>query len=124
MLRWLMFALALGALAVQAAPSRPQTQEEIFLAARAAARAGEYDKLARYDAQLQGYLLEPYVESWLLRPRLQEASADEVRAFLARQQGGVLAEQVRKDWLRASAAGQRRQRHRLLRAAGALAAEG
>ena len=101
MLRWLMFAFALGALAAQAAPSRPPTQEEVFLAARAAARAGEYDKLARYDAQLQGYLLEPYVESWLLRPRLQEAAADEVRGFLARQQGSVLAEQVRKDWLKA-----------------------
>ena len=101
MLRALMLALALGALAVQAAPSRPQTQDEIFLAARAAVRAGDYDKLARYDARLQGYLLEPYVESWLLRPRLEDATAEEVRAFLARQQGSFLAEQVRKEWLKA-----------------------
>jgi len=100
MLRWLMLAFALGALAVEAAPSRPQTQEEIFLAARAAARAGDYDRLAGYDAQLQGYLLEPYVESWLLRPRLEDASAEEMRAFLAREQGSVLAEQMRKEWLK------------------------
>lgn len=101
MLRWLMLALVLAAFAVEAAPARPQTQEEIFLAARSAVRAGDYDKLARYDAQLQGYLLEPYVESWLLLPRLQEATAEEVRGFLARQQGGVLAEQVRREWLKA-----------------------
>ncbi|OGA20997.1 MAG: hypothetical protein A3I01_18485 [Betaproteobacteria bacterium RIFCSPLOWO2_02_FULL_65_24] len=101
MLRALMLAFALAALVAQAAPSRPQTQDEIFLAAHAAARAGDYDKLARYEVQLQGYLLEPYVESWLLRARLEDASADEVRAFLAREQGSFLAEQMRKEWLKA-----------------------
>lgn len=101
MLRALMLVFALAALVAQAAPSRPQTQDEIFLAAHAAARAGNYDKLARYEAQLQGYLLEAYVGSWLLRARLEEASADEVRAFLAREQGSFLAEQMRKEWLKA-----------------------
>jgi soluble lytic murein transglycosylase len=100
MLRRMMLALALAPLALQASPSRPQTQDEIFLAARAAVRSGDYDKLARYDAQLQGYLLEPYVQSWLLRPRLEDASAEEVRAFLEREQGSLLAEQVRSDWLK------------------------
>ncbi len=100
MLRALILALALAPLALQARPAQPQTQEEIFLAARAAVRAGDYDKLARYDAELQGYLLEPYVESWLLRPRLEDATAEEVRAFLGRQQGSVLAEQLRKEWLK------------------------
>ncbi|MFH1045325.1 MAG: transglycosylase SLT domain-containing protein [Pseudomonadota bacterium] len=100
MLRWLMLAFALWAQAIPAAPSGPQTQDEIFLAARAAARAGDYDKLAKYDAQLQGYLLEPYVKSWMLRARLEDAGAEELRAFLARQQGSFLAEQVRKEWLK------------------------
>jgi peptidoglycan lytic transglycosylase len=100
MLRGLMLAFVLGAPAMQAAPSSPQTQDEIFLAARAAMRAGHYDKLAGYDAQLQGYLLEPYVESWLLRRGLEDASAEQVRAFLARAQGSFLAEQVRKEWLK------------------------
>ena len=99
-LRALMLTFALWALAAQAAPSRPQAQDEVFLAARAAARAGDYDKLARYDAQLQGYLLEPYVESWLLRPRLADTSAEQVRAFLAREPGSFLAEQMRKEWLK------------------------
>ena len=107
MLRALMLALALAAPGILAAPSRPQSQEEIFLAARTAVRAGDYDKLARYDAQLQGYALEPYVESWLLHPRLEDATAEEVRDFLARQQGSLLAEQVRKQWLKVLGKNQR-----------------
>ncbi|MBK5102961.1 MAG: hypothetical protein JJE42_01830, partial [Burkholderiales bacterium] len=92
--------LALAPLAPQARASRPQTPEEIFLAAHAAVRKGDYDKIARYNEKLQGYLLQPYVESWLLRPRLEDATPEEVLAFLAREQGSVLAEQVRKDWLK------------------------
>lgn len=100
MLRGFMLASALALPAPQAFAAQLQDDGEIFLAARAAARAGDYRKLAGYDARLQGYLLEPYVESWLLRPRLEDADAAEVRAFLAREQGSVLAEQVRRDWLR------------------------
>jgi soluble lytic murein transglycosylase len=113
MLRALMLALVLGAPAVQAAPTRPQTQDEIFLAARAAVQAGHYDKLAKYDAQLQGYLLEPYVESWMLRARLEDAGAEEMRDFLARQRGSFLAEQLRREWLKALG---RRQQWDLFRA--------
>ena len=101
MLRLLILLLILAPAALQARPPQPQTQGEIFLAARAAARAGDYDRLARYHAQLQGYLLQPYVESWLLLPRLEDASAREVRAFLAREEGSVLVQQVRKEWLKA-----------------------
>jgi soluble lytic murein transglycosylase len=93
------FTLALAP-AAQAFAAQSQDEGEIFLAARAAARAGDYAKLARYDASLQGYLLEPYVESWLLRPRLDDADPADVRAFLAREQGSVLAEQLRRDWLK------------------------
>jgi soluble lytic murein transglycosylase len=104
LLRGLILVLASASLALEAAPARTQiqtqSQDEIFLAARAAARAGEYDKLARYGAQLQGHVLESYVESWILRTRLEDSSPDEVRAFLARQQGSYVAEQVRKEWLK------------------------
>ena len=100
MLRALLFALALAPLAPQAGSLRPHTEGEIFLAARAAVRAGDYDKVARYDEQLQGDLLEPYLESWLLRAHLDDAAAEDVRAFLVREQGSVLAEQLRKDWLK------------------------
>ena len=117
MLRGLLFALALAALDAQAKSPEPQSQDEMFLAARAAARAGDYEKLARYEARLQGYLLQPYVESWLLRPRLEDAPQEVVRGFIARQQGGVLAELVRKDWLKALG---KRRRWDLFRAEHAL----
>ncbi|MBE0614084.1 MAG: lytic transglycosylase domain-containing protein [Burkholderiales bacterium] len=97
----LALALAVVPLVSLARPAAPQTQDEIFLAARAAVRADDYRKLAGYDAMLQGYLLQPYVESWMLRPRLEDASVNEVRDFLSRQKGSLLAEQVRRDWLRA-----------------------
>jgi soluble lytic murein transglycosylase len=100
MLRGLILALAAALLPAHAAGPRQLTQDEIFLAARAAARAGDHDKLAKYDAQLQGYVLEPYVESWMLRARLDDSSVEEVRAFLERQKGTFLAEQVRHEWLK------------------------
>ncbi len=100
MLRGLILGLALGSIVAEAASSRAQTQDEIFLAARAAAGAGDYDKLAKYEAQLEGHVLAPYVESWKLRARLESSSADEVRTFLTRQQGSFVAEQVRKEWLK------------------------
>ncbi len=100
MLRWLICALALAALPARAAPSHRLSQDELFLAARDAARVGDRAKLAKYEPQLQGYLLEPYVESWLLHLRLDEVPSEKVRAFLARQQGSVVAEQLRREWLK------------------------
>jgi soluble lytic murein transglycosylase len=101
MLGGLALALALASPAPGAPAAAPQTQDEIFLAARAAVRAGDYDKLAEYEQRLQGYLLLPYVEYWRLLPRLEDATAAEVRDFLAREQGGPLAQQLRKEWLKA-----------------------
>ncbi len=98
----ILLTLILAPAALQARTPQPQTQEDIFLAAHAAVDAGDYAKAARYDAQLQGYLLEPYVQAWLLYPRLErDATAPEVRAFLDREEGSVLAQQVRKEWLKA-----------------------
>ncbi|MCX7139725.1 MAG: transglycosylase SLT domain-containing protein [Proteobacteria bacterium] len=100
MLRGLILGLALAPLAAAAAPQPQQTQDEIFVAARAAARAGDYDRLVKYDAQLQGHVLEPYVESWILRARLEDSSPEQVRDFLSRHQGSYVAELVRKEWLK------------------------
>jgi soluble lytic murein transglycosylase len=98
----ILLTLILAPAALQARTPQPQTREEIFLAAQAAVQAGNYAKAARYDAQLQDYLLEPYVQAWLLYPRLErDATAQEVRAFLEREEGSVLAQQVRKEWLKA-----------------------
>jgi len=101
MLHALIAALLLAPPALQAKPSPPLTQDEIFLAARAAVRADDYDKLGKYEAQLEGYLLQPYVQAWRLLPRLEDLPAERVRAFLEREDGTVLAQQVRREWLKA-----------------------
>ena len=101
MLRTLIAILILGPLALQAKLPQPQTQDEVFLAARAAVRADDYEKLGIYAAQLQGYLLQPYVEAWRILPRMEDVPAEQVRAFLSREEGTVLAQQVRREWLKA-----------------------
>ena len=93
-------ALALFPLAAISAPARQQSQDEIFLAARDAVRSGDNARLGRYVTQLNGHVLQPYAESWLVRQRLEDAAAEDVRAFLAREQGNLVADQVRREWLK------------------------
>jgi len=70
---------------------------------RAAADAFRKGNAAQLDAQarrLRGHALEPYVEYWQLRLRLEHADADTVREALARNEGLLLGERLRNDWLR------------------------
>jgi len=76
------------------------TPDDTFLAALAAYRAGDAVKLARNAALLEGHVLEPYAEYWRIRQRLDETSASDVRAFLAKFSGSYLADRLRADWLR------------------------
>ena len=75
-------------------------QDKALLAARDAFLAGDRVKLARQAEKVRGHVLEPYVGYWRLRLRLDEADPGELRAFLARNAGTVLAEQLRREWLR------------------------
>lgn len=75
-------------------------QDEALRAARDAFEAGHAGKLERIAPKLKGGVLEPYIEFWRLHLRLQNASAAEVREFLARYPGTPLAEQLRDDWLK------------------------
>ena len=98
------------ALAAPALPLHAQTngkarapavsQDERFLAAREAFRVGQYPKVAEQAPHLRGYVLEPYVEYYLLRMKLEEASAAQAREFLIRHQGTYIADQLRRDWLK------------------------
>ena len=63
-------------------------------------RAGNAVSLARAAAQARGHVLEPYVDYWQLRHRLEDRSAGEVIGFLTRQEGSYLAERLRADWLK------------------------
>ena len=76
------------------------SQDKALLTARDAFLAGDGTKLARQAEKVRGHVLEPYVGYWRLRLRLDEADPAELRDFLARNAGTVLAEQLRRDWLR------------------------
>ncbi|MBM3345068.1 MAG: lytic transglycosylase domain-containing protein [Betaproteobacteria bacterium] len=45
-------------------------------------------------------MLEPWVGYWHLRLKLEERTTEEVRWFLSRNDGSLLAEQLRRDWLK------------------------
>jgi soluble lytic murein transglycosylase len=74
--------------------------DERFLAARDAYRQGQYPRLVENARHLRGYVLEPYVEYYQLRMRLEELPSEAVREFLARQSGSYIGESLRRDWLR------------------------
>src|SRR5512134_731975 len=74
--------------------------DDEFLAAREAFRAGNAARLEKHAARLKGHLLEPYVDYWQLALRLERAPAGTVRAFLAANRDGPLAERLRHEWLK------------------------
>ncbi|TAK44044.1 MAG: lytic transglycosylase [Betaproteobacteria bacterium] len=89
----------LGPGAACAAPKKP-APDDALLAAYDAFRAGDVFKLQKQAAQLEGHLLEPYVDYWRLRLELENAAPPEVNGFLSRYQGSYLAERLRGEWLR------------------------
>ena len=75
------------------------SQDKALLAARDAYLCGDGFKLAGYVEKIRGHALEPYVTFWGLKLRLEQAAPEELRSFLSRNEGTVLAEQMRRDWL-------------------------
>lgn len=74
--------------------------DEPVLRAREAFAAGDRVALARSLEASRGHVLEPYVEYWYLRQRLDEVDATQIEAFLGRYEGDLLAEKLRGDWLK------------------------
>jgi soluble lytic murein transglycosylase len=96
-----LLAVILIALSVSAfAASGGASQDRELVAARDAFIAGDRVKLARHAGKIQGHALDIYVSFWRLHLRLEEADPAELSNFLARNAGTVLAEQLRRDWLR------------------------
>lgn len=89
----------LGSGAAVGAPKLP-SPDEALVAAHAAFRAGDAFRLAKQAAFLEGHLLEPYLDYWRLKLRLEDAPSGEVNAFLARHRGSYLAERLRGEWLK------------------------
>ena len=94
------FAAILVALPAAVFAAGGSSQDKAVLAARDAFVSGDGFKLAGYVGKIRGHALESYLASWRLRLRLEEAAPNELRDFLARNEGTVLAEQMRRDWLR------------------------
>ena len=74
--------------------------DDLFLAARDAARAGDRNKLERLAPDLQGYELEVYVDYWRLLLDLSTTDPATIRSFLARNDKSYIAEKLRGDWLK------------------------
>ena len=88
--------------------------DERFLAAREAFRTGDRARLeAQYSvAQAAGVrgeaqTLDPWIEYWRLRQRIDELDDGTISDFLKRQNDSYLAERLRGDWLKAQ--GKKRQ---------------
>src|SRR5450759_4739728 len=97
---WLraIFTAILVALPIAASAAGGSSQDRALLAAHDAFLAGDKAKLARHAEKI-GHTLDSYVTFWRLWLRLEEADPAELRDFLARNEGTVLAERLRRDWL-------------------------
>ena len=93
------FALAVSGLAWGAAAKTDKTEQAV-LYARDAFGAGNSLALSRVAAQARGHVLQPYVDYWQLRLRIEQGGGDGIREYLARHEGSYLAERLRADWLR------------------------
>ena len=75
------------------------TAERALLDMRQAFQAGNAQRLAQLLPQVTGHPLEPLAGYWELRNRLNTATADEIRAYLARHAGTYHEDRLRNDWL-------------------------
>ena len=84
--------------------------DEAFLAARDAVRAGDYDRAAIFAQRMNTlearHPLAAYPDYWALNKQLRDygdalraAPPDDVRAFIAKNKGSVVADLARRDWL-------------------------
>lgn len=80
--------------------ARATSSDETFLTAREAFRVGSAAKVAKSLESLRGYELEPWVEMWSLRLKLDADDSAGVKDFLERWSGSLPAERLRADWLK------------------------
>jgi soluble lytic murein transglycosylase len=92
-------AAAVFCVAAQAAVATDSVDESL-LGAYDAYRAGDPIKFARHARNLEGHVLEPWLDYWRLSMRLEDSANREVREFLAKHANLYVAERLRSDWLR------------------------
>ncbi|MFO0522445.1 MAG: transglycosylase, partial [bacterium] len=93
-------ALAPPAAAQPQVPAQVLQQDDEVRAAREAFRLGQAARLDQAAARLRGHPLEPWVQYWQLRLRLETAETAEVQSALARLADTRAGDQLRADWLK------------------------
>ena len=93
----------LAVLLLAAATVQGAALDEDFLAARDAYEANNAARMDTHAQRLKGHLLEPYVAYWQLSIRIDGASPEEVRGFLALHRDSPLSERLRSEWLKSLA---------------------
>ncbi|CAL63058.1 Putative soluble lytic murein transglycosylase [Herminiimonas arsenicoxydans] len=91
--------LLLPAAHAQKRPNGFVSDDDAFLALRDASRRNDAARASDIAANLGNYPIPSYVEYYQLKPRLKDASASEVLAFLNRYSGSAIADRLRNDWL-------------------------
>ena len=96
------FALAGGFAVLPAAGAKPPrgfSPDEAIVAAHAAFRAGDALKLARHSAGMQDHILEPYLEYWRLKLRLEDMPPRKW-AFPRASRTVISLTRLRAEWLK------------------------
>lgn len=76
------------------------SRDDDFLVARDAFRVGDMARLNALSKRLEGHVLAPYLSYYQIQMRLKDASAEEVRHFIAENGDSPLSDRLRADWLR------------------------
>jgi soluble lytic murein transglycosylase len=90
----------LGWLLLATATAQGAALDEEFLSARDAYQSSDAVRLEKHARALEGHLLAGYVDYWRLSLRLEAATPEEVRGFLAAYRDGPLAQRLRSEWLK------------------------
>ena len=92
---WFFFSIAYAAQSLETSPQ----QDEIFRQLRQAANNADYARAITLANQLQAYPIRSYVEYYLLKSKLKEATASEVEQYIQKYAGSAIADRLRNDWL-------------------------
>ncbi|MCW5236197.1 lytic transglycosylase domain-containing protein [Verminephrobacter eiseniae] len=93
--------LVAGALLAGSAPPvwAQNKGDEILLEMQQAFHQGDRKKLEQLLPAARGHALEPWAAYWELKARLEDASEQEVQAFMQRYAGSYQEDRMRNDWL-------------------------
>ena len=101
LLRAILTPLVAAAVLAAAAPlvQAQNRGDDTLLEMQQAFRKGDRKKLEQLLPAARGHALEPWAAYWELKARLNEATSQEVQAFMQRYAGSYQEDRLRNDWL-------------------------